>query len=78
MDSAENKRASAVWGTIVREKFTAQYWRDRADEALAIAYGLRDPVAKRTMEQIAAGYANLAERAERAKTTADRVQTFAE
>lgn len=27
----------------VQTKFTAEYWRDRAEEARAIAYGMREP-----------------------------------
>ena len=44
--------------------YTAKHWHDRAEEALAVANGMKNPEAKRTMENIAAGHQNLAERAE--------------
>jgi hypothetical protein len=39
-------------------------WRQRAAEARAIAYGMTDPAAKRTMLGLAQSYERLAERAE--------------
>jgi hypothetical protein len=41
-----------------------EHWQDRAEEARAIADGLNDPIAKRTMQEITEGYLRLAERAE--------------
>ena len=49
---------------------TAQHWRDHAEEALWIAERMSTPEAKHVMEQVAAGYQALAERAER-KATAE-------
>jgi hypothetical protein len=42
-----------------------QYWRDRAEEARAVAETMTDRQAKRAMLQIAQGYERLAERTER-------------
>jgi hypothetical protein len=39
-------------------------WRQRAEQARAIADGIADPEAKRTMLGIAQGYERLAQRAE--------------
>ena len=39
-------------------------WRQRAAEARAIANGMTDPAAKRTMLELAQSYERLAERAE--------------
>jgi hypothetical protein len=36
------------------------YWQLRAEEARAVAEYLRDPLSKRTMREIAAGYERLA------------------
>jgi hypothetical protein len=48
-------------------------WRQRAAEARAIANGMTDPVAKRTMRGVAQSYERLAERAElRVKGDKDR------
>jgi hypothetical protein len=41
-----------------------EHWRQRAEEARAIADGIADPEAKRTMLGIAQGYERLAQRAE--------------
>jgi hypothetical protein len=40
-----------------------KFWRDHAEEAQAIADGMRNPSTKATMEQVARGYDNLAEQA---------------
>jgi hypothetical protein len=40
---------------------TAAYWRQRADEARAMAYEMFDPTAKATMEDIAHKYDFMAE-----------------
>ena len=42
---------------------TSAYWKDRADEARAMADGMRDVTAKALMEDIAHKYELLAERA---------------
>lgn len=47
------------------EAYNAAQWRARAEEASAVADGMKDPEARRTMERIAAGYRNLAEQAQR-------------
>ena len=47
-----------------RQLFPAQHWRDRAEEARAIAEQLRAPAARLALLKIAEGYENLARRAE--------------
>jgi hypothetical protein len=42
-----------------------KHWRERAEEARATAEQLTDPVARRTMLQVAESYDALAERAEK-------------
>jgi hypothetical protein len=42
-----------------------RHWRDRAEEARAMADHMHDPETKRQMREIAEGYERLAERAER-------------
>jgi hypothetical protein len=42
----------------------SRHWRDRAEEARAIAQHLRGPITKQTMLEIAHGYDRLAQRAE--------------
>jgi len=44
--------------------FDAAHWRERAEEARAIAETLTDPVARETMLRIAQEYEKLAKRAE--------------
>jgi len=44
----------------VAEKFTAGYWRMRAEEARTFAEEMHDPTARHTMLGIAAGYEQLA------------------
>jgi len=41
-----------------------EHWRDRAEEARAMAAQLSDPEARRMMEDVAKTYDKLAERAE--------------
>jgi hypothetical protein len=41
-----------------------EHWRDRADEARALAAQIDDPVARRAMLVIAEGYEIIAKRAE--------------
>ena len=52
--------------------YNAAYWRERAEEARAIAAVMTTPIARREMLQIAVAYELLAERAER---TAGRKNT---
>jgi hypothetical protein len=54
-----------VWQVpITGQVKTPSYWRERAEEARVIAARMRDPDAKRSMEQVASGYDALADRAE--------------
>jgi len=46
----------------------SDHWRERADEALAKAAGMRDELARWTLLQIAVGYDHLAKRAEEERT----------
>ena len=46
------------------QPYDADYWRQRANEARALAEAMTLPVAKREMEHIAAIYERLADRAE--------------
>lgn len=48
----------------------ARYWRDRAEEAMTMAEGMRDPVAKRLMLEVAEEYRELAGKAERHERSA--------
>jgi hypothetical protein len=43
--------------------YDVQHWRDRAEEARAMADNLADPTAREAMLQVATGYDQLAERA---------------
>jgi hypothetical protein len=52
-------------GELVTQSYDADFWRQRAKEARAIAEAMTLPVARREMEHIAAAYDRLAERAER-------------
>jgi hypothetical protein len=53
----------------------AKHWRERAEEARALARLLHDPAAKRTMEGVAESYERVAQRAEeRAKRAAEKVR----
>lgn len=56
-------------GKSVQRSYNAAYWRERAEEARAIAAVMTTPIARREMLQIAVAYEMLAERAER---TVDR------
>jgi hypothetical protein len=47
------------------QPYDASFWRGRAAEARALAKAMMSPVARREMEQIAAAYMKLADRAER-------------
>ena len=42
----------------------AEHWRSRAEEARATAAEMKDPIARRTMLEVAVNYDLLAERAE--------------
>lgn len=46
-------------------KRDSMYWRARAEEARTRATAFQNPDAKRTMEDIAAGYEVMADRAEK-------------
>jgi hypothetical protein len=50
----------------VTQPYDADYWRQRANEARALAEAMTLPVAKLEIEHIAAIYEKLANRAERA------------
>jgi CRP-like cAMP-binding protein len=56
----------------VTQPYDADYWRQRAEEARALAEAMTLPVARSVMQHIAAVYGRLAERAER---TAERKGT---
>jgi hypothetical protein len=58
------------WEDERARQIHCQYWLVRADQARR-SRGMKDPDAKRTMEEIAAGYRYLAERAEEAHRTPD-------
>ena len=47
------------------QPYDAEYWRQRANEARALAEAMTLPMAKHEMEHIAAIYERLANRAER-------------
>jgi len=49
-------------------------WRQRAAEARAIAGGMTDPDAKRTMLEVAQSYERLAERAELRAKGCDKIK----
>jgi hypothetical protein len=49
----------------VQRPYNAAYWRERAEEARALAAVMMTPSARREMLQIAVAYEMLAERAER-------------
>ena len=52
-------------GNFVQRSYNEAYWRERAEEARAIAAAMTTPIARREMLQIAVAYERLAERAER-------------
>jgi hypothetical protein len=51
------------------DRFGADYWRGRAEEARAQASEMRTPEARRTLLSIAENYDQLAEQAERIRKT---------
>jgi hypothetical protein len=53
-------------GELVTQLHDADFWRQRAQEARALAEIMTIPLARREMEHIAAAYERLANRAERA------------
>ena len=58
------------------KRYTADYWRQRAKEARAVALQLRHPDRRRTMLDIAAGYERMARVAECSETRANESQAF--
>jgi hypothetical protein len=52
-------------GEAVTQPYDADYWRQRAEEARALAGSMKLPDARREIEQIARAYERLADRAER-------------
>ena len=58
-------RAERRTGGPMVQPYDADFWRQRAKEARALAKSITLPVARRELEQIAAAYARLADRAER-------------
>jgi hypothetical protein len=52
-------------GGLVTQSYDADFWRQRAEETRALAETMKLAVARREMEQIAAAYDRLADRAER-------------
>ena len=48
-----------------RKKYTARYWRDRGEEARALARHMRDPEARANMLMIAQRYQRMADRSQR-------------
>jgi len=67
---ADARRADRArgWALSDEQRHMAReprHWRDRAEEARAMADQMHDPETKRQMREIAEGYEKLAERAER-------------
>ena len=56
-------------GESVQRSYDAAYWRERAEEARALAAVMTTPTARREMLQISAAYERLAERAAGRKGT---------
>jgi hypothetical protein len=52
-------------GGPMEQPYDADFWRQRAEEARALAQTMTLPVARREMEHIAASYQRLVDRAER-------------
>ena len=52
------------------------YWRDRADEALAISADIRNPECKRIMQELAATYEHLARLTAEFKSAAGAPASF--
>ena len=51
------------------DRLGPDYWRERAEDARAMASQMRDPDARRTLLEIAENYEQLAERAETMRKT---------
>ncbi len=49
---------------MITEPYTAEYWRDRAEETRTKAAEMRDPESRRVLLYIADSYDHLAARAE--------------
>ena len=56
------------------QRYTADYWRQRAKEARAVALQLRHPDRRRTMLDIAAAYERMARGADCSATRANESQ----
>jgi hypothetical protein len=56
------------------QRYTADYWRQRAKEARAVALKLRHPDRRRTMLDIARGYERMARVADCSATRANESQ----
>ena len=52
-------------GERASQSYDADYWRQRAEEARALAETMKLPAARHEIEQIAAAYGKLSESAER-------------
>jgi hypothetical protein len=75
IDASRVACPSGARGELVTQRYDADFWRLRAEEARALASAMKLPSARREMQQIAAAYDKLADRAERtarAKGTPER------
>ena len=68
MEPSTRGGVAAVEGSWFMSRSDPDHWRERADEVLAQAAGMRDELARWTLLQIAVGYDHLAKRAEEERT----------